>query len=92
MIKSVGHSASASVDLAKIRENGKSKAPEKIGHGNAVAAAASSNATPIRRMADEGAPVDLDRVAAIKQAIAQGQYPVDAEAIAESMIALDLDK
>jgi len=92
MIKSVGHSASASVDLAKIRENGKSQAPEKVGQGNAVANAASSTATPIARMAAEGAPVDLDRVAAIKQAIAQGNYPVDAEAIAESMIALDLDK
>lgn len=90
MIKSVGHMAGAPVDLAKLREGGKSKAADKIGHGNAVSAVASSNATPIARMAAEGAPIDFDRVAAIKDAIAQGKYPVDAEKIAESMIALDL--
>ena len=41
-------------------------------------------------MAAQGAPVDMDRVAAIKEAIASGNYPVDAQAIAERMIALDL--
>lgn len=90
MIKSVGPSLGSPVDLAKLRESGKSRAAEKIGHGNAVAAAASSNATPIARMAAEGAPIDFDHVAAIKEAIAQGKYPVDAEKIAESMISLDL--
>lgn len=90
MIKSVGPSMGAPVDLAKLQEGGKSKAASKIGHGNAVAAAASSNATPIARMAAEGAPVDFDRIAAIKEAIAAGKYPVDAEKIADRMIALDL--
>ncbi|MEZ5656716.1 MAG: flagellar biosynthesis anti-sigma factor FlgM [Sphingobium sp.] len=90
MIKSVGPSLGNPVDLGKARESGNSKAAAKIGHGNAVAAAASSNATPIARMAAEGAPVDFDRVAAIKEAIAAGKYPVDAEKIAERMIALDL--
>jgi negative regulator of flagellin synthesis FlgM len=41
-------------------------------------------------MASEGAPVDMDKIAAIKAAIASGNYPVDADAIAERMIALDL--
>ena len=90
MIKSIGQMAGAPVDLAKLREGGKAKAAEQIGHGNDVAAVASANATPIARMAAQGAPVDMDRVAAIKEAIAQGKYPVDAEKIAESMIALDL--
>ncbi len=90
MIKSVGPSVGSPVDLAKLREGSKSRAAEKIGHGNAVAAAASSKATPIARMAAEGAPVDMDHVAAIKAAIAQGKYPVDPEKIAESMISLDL--
>lgn len=90
MIKSVGPSIGAPVDLGKTREGGKSKAASSIGGGNAVAAAASAGATPFARMAAEGAPVDMDRVAAIKQAIASGNYPVDAEKIAERMIALDL--
>lgn len=90
MIKSVGPQSGSPVDLAKLREGGKSRAAEHIGHGNGVAAVASSNATPIARMAAQGAPVDFDRVAAIKEAIASGNYPVDAEKIAERMIALDL--
>lgn len=41
-------------------------------------------------MAAEGAPIDMDRVAAIKAAIASGNYPVNPSAIAERMVALDL--
>ncbi len=37
-----------------------------------------------------GPPVDSARVAAIRAAIAEGRYPVDAEKIAERMVALDL--
>jgi len=90
VIKSVGPSYGTPVGLGSVRENGKRKAAEKIGHGNAVASVASSNATPIRSMAEEGAPVDFDRILAIKEAIAAGKYPVDADKIAERMITLDL--
>lgn len=37
-----------------------------------------------------GPPVDSDKVAAIRQAIAEGRYAVDPEAIAERMIEADL--
>jgi negative regulator of flagellin synthesis FlgM len=37
-----------------------------------------------------GPPVDDAKVAAIRSAIAEGRYPVDADKIAERMIALDL--
>jgi negative regulator of flagellin synthesis FlgM len=90
VIKSVGPSYGTPIALGSVRENGKSKAAEKIGHGNAVASVASSNATPIRAMAGDGAPVDFDKVLAIKEAIAAGKYPVDADKIAERMITLDL--
>jgi negative regulator of flagellin synthesis FlgM len=43
-------------------------------------------------MAAAGAPVDADKVAAIRAAIAEGRYPVDPEKIARSMIELDLLK
>ena len=39
-----------------------------------------------------GPPVDSEKVAMIRAAIAEGRYPVDAERIAERMIALDLDR
>ena len=66
----------------------------------AGAAAKAGNATTERNvagpssaafdMAAAGAPVDSGKVAAIRAAIAQGRYPVDADRIAERMVALDL--
>lgn len=44
----------------------------------------------LRTIAAEGPPVDAEKVAAIRQAIAEGRYPVDPRKIAERMIALDL--
>jgi negative regulator of flagellin synthesis FlgM len=41
-------------------------------------------------MAAQGAPVDVARVARVKQAIASGNYPVDPDKIAEKMLDLDL--
>jgi negative regulator of flagellin synthesis FlgM len=37
-----------------------------------------------------GPPVDSAKVSAIREAIARGAYPVDADKIAERMLALDL--
>lgn len=44
----------------------------------------------IAELASAGAPVDADKVAEIRAAIANGRYPVDPEKIAASMLALDL--
>lgn len=88
MIKSIGQAISSPIELAKSREGGKARAASPT--GSAVSNTASASATPAARMAAEGAPVDMDRVAAIKSAIASGNYPVDAERIADRMIALDL--
>jgi negative regulator of flagellin synthesis FlgM len=41
-------------------------------------------------MAAQGAPLDMDKIGRIKAAIASGNYPVDPEKIADSMIDLDL--
>jgi negative regulator of flagellin synthesis FlgM len=62
------------------------------------AAAASASATeeaaapasPAAALAAEGAPIDTDKVTAIKAAIANGTYAIDPQAIADRMIALDL--
>lgn len=90
MIKSVGQSIGSPVDLAKLRESGKAKAAAAITGGTDSAGEASAS-TPVASMAAQGAPIDMDRVAAVKNAIKSGNYPVDADAIAERMIALDLD-
>lgn len=41
-------------------------------------------------IAQSGPPVDSAKVAAIRAAIAEGRYPVDADRIADRMLALDL--
>jgi negative regulator of flagellin synthesis FlgM len=88
MIKSVGQAIGNPIELAKLREGGKTRAASAA--GSTVSASSEGVTTPAARMAAEGAPVDLDRVATIKAAIASGNYPVDPNKIAERMIALDL--
>ncbi|MEO8723643.1 MAG: flagellar biosynthesis anti-sigma factor FlgM [Sphingobium sp.] len=88
MIKSVGQAISTPIELGKLREGGKAKAASAA--TDAISAGSETPATPAARLAAEGAPVDMDRVAAIKSAIQAGNYPVDPTVIAEKMIALDL--
>ena len=87
MIKSVGQSISAAIEATRLRESGKTRASATT--GSTGSAASASSASPAARMAAEGAPVDMDRIAAIKAAIASGNYPVNPSAIAERMVALD---
>lgn len=87
MIKSVGQAMSSAIEASKLREGGKVRAP---GASSVSASGASASPSPTARMAAEGAPVDLDRIAAIKAAIASGNYPVNPALIAEKMFALDL--
>ncbi len=41
-------------------------------------------------LAEAGPPISNEKIDAIRKAIAAGQYPIDAKAIAARMIALDL--
>ncbi|GLV21773.1 hypothetical protein TomMM35A_16290 [Sphingobium sp. TomMM35A] len=88
MIKSVGQNMSAAIEASRLRDSGKTRSASDKG-GPSVSSF-SASASPAARMAAEGAPVDMDRVAAIKAAIASGNYPVDPAAIADKMLALDL--
>lgn len=47
-------------------------------------------ANPARELADEGAPINHERVQQIRAAIANGAYALEVKAIAARMIALDL--
>jgi negative regulator of flagellin synthesis FlgM len=88
MIKAVGQSISAAIEATRLREGTKTRASSAT--GSTTASSSASSASPASRMAAEGAPVDMDRIAAIKAAIASGNYPVNPSAIAERMVALDL--
>ncbi len=88
MIKSVGQNMSAAIEASRLRDSGKTRSASD--KGSVSASSFSASASPAARMAAEGAPVDMDRVAAIKAAIASGNYPVDPAAIADKMLALDL--
>ncbi|ATP20868.1 MULTISPECIES: flagellar biosynthesis anti-sigma factor FlgM [Sphingobium] len=89
MINSVGQSISSAIEANRLREGGKTRAASATG-STGTAASASTSASPAARMAAEGAPVDMDRIAAIKAAIASGNYPVNPSVIADRMMALDL--
>ena len=88
MIKSVGQNVSAAIEASRLRDSGKTRSFSDKGASSVSSFSAS--ASPAARMAAEGAPVDMDRVAAIKAAIASGNYPVDPAVIADKMLALDL--
>lgn len=90
MINGVGDKALGRVELAKLGLDRATPA-SRPGEG-LVRDKVASPTSPAAEMAAKGAPVDSDKVAAIRAAIAEGRYPVDPEKIAERMIALDLDR
>lgn len=71
--------------VGRASEAGKSAAVDS-------APAVSGPSSPAGEMAAAGAPVDAEKVAAIRTAIAEGRYPVDPDRIARAMIELDLVK
>jgi negative regulator of flagellin synthesis FlgM len=87
MIEGVGKSGPGRVDLARGADQGSpaaaiANAPVRGRDGPVESA--------VFELVSNGAPVDAAKVAAIRTAIAEGRYPVDADRIAERMIALDL--
>lgn len=91
MIDGIGKSGAGRIELAR----------SPAGQGAAAAAPAGSAAANGRSAGLGGAvsdlvalgpPVDGDKVSALRQAIAEGRYRVDPEAIAERMIAADLGR
>jgi len=49
-------------------------------------------ANPAAQLVAAGAPIDTAKVASLRQAIAEGRYPIDPQRIADAMIKLDLPK
>jgi negative regulator of flagellin synthesis FlgM len=89
MIKSLGGQVGAALDATQLRASGKTRAADLLSSG-ATPETSGATATPAARMAALGAPIDSDRVAEIRVAIASGNYPIDPARIADRMLALDL--
>ena len=86
MIDGVGKSGPGAIDLGRV-EKGAAPAPVV---NSGIRSGQSPVESSVLGLVSGGAPVDGAKVATIRAAIAQGRYPVDADRIAERMIALDL--
>lgn len=87
MIDGVGNKGVGRLDLQRGqvgRSQAASKSDDALGQDTIAA--------PGNLLADlaAGPPINAEKIAALKAAIAEGRYPVDPEKIAERMIALDL--
>ena len=86
MIDSVGKSGPGPIDLSRAE---KGAAPAPVANAG-IRSGQGPVESAVFGLVSGGAPVDASKVAAIRTAIAEGRYPVNAERIAERMIALDL--
>lgn len=89
MIKGIGP-----VDIGRpaneaMRGAGDAKPVDRAGAPRVTEHTAAAPSLQVTQIAAEGPPVALDRVAALKAAIANGSYKVDADAIASHMIQND---
>ena len=62
----------------------------KLARPGAAAEDRASISNTVAQMAAEGAPIETDRVSALKAAIKAGTYKADPQAIASTMIKADL--
>jgi len=89
MINGIGPTGTGRIDVTRsdIVQRGTPAAPLI-----AVKSDAAEGATlnPAADLAASGPPIDAEKIAAIRAAIAEGRYPIDPKAIAEKMIELDL--
>jgi negative regulator of flagellin synthesis FlgM len=89
MINSVtGTSSAISGIAAGTTQRG--EGAQKLARPGAAAEDRASISNTVAQMAAEGAPIETDRVAALKSAIRAGTYKVDPQAIAKAMIASDI--
>jgi len=88
MINGVGNSSANRIEPARTpveRSQAVARSGDSLDRDSGAVAS-----SPASEMAAAGPPIDAERIAAIRTAIAEGRYPVDADKIAERMMALDL--
>jgi negative regulator of flagellin synthesis FlgM len=89
MINGIGPTGSNRVDMVRT-DTPRSTAASVAAPASKNAQAADVAANPVDSLVSQGAPIDMDKVARIKAAIAEGRYPVNPQLIAQKMIELDL--
>jgi len=89
MINGIGPTGSGRIDAPRTDVVQRGAPTAKIASVKGDEAQAAS-LNPAADLASSGPPIDAEKVAAIRAAIAEGRYPIDPKAIAEKMIELDL--
>ncbi len=87
MINSIGPAGTGATDAIRTPAVQKSAAVEKTGLRPEVAQTAPN---PAAELAAAGPPVDTDKVARVRAAIANGSYNLDIQAIANRMVDIDI--
>ena len=87
MIDSVGKGGSGRIDGARSADAG-----PRVSAPGALPRRAEKGAveSAVFELVSSGPPIDAAKVASLRAAIAEGRYAVDADHIAERMIALDM--
>ncbi len=89
MIDGIGKSGAGRIELARSPAGQGAAATAPAGSPDASGRSASLGSM-VADLVALGPPVENDKVSALRQAIAEGRYRVDPDAIAERMIAADL--
>lgn len=90
MVDLVGKSGTGGVNVSRVQVNG--GAPLAKAEPTVSAAGQATVSSMVFDMIRSGPPVDFGKVAKLKEAISQGNYPINPAKIAERMIALDLPR
>jgi|SRR6056297_1821901 len=91
MVDPINTSNGAKLRLQPVQTDGPAAAPGQAQPGQPVSAvdqvhlSDTASARMTERLADTGPPFDAARVSRIKQAVADGQYPVDPQRITDSI-------
>lgn len=88
MIDKLGVGYVRGLDSAGVDQNLQTKAPQ-VNNGSGQTRASSELSGAITHMVQQGVPIDLERIAMVRDAIAAGEYPVDWVRIADNILSLD---
>jgi len=88
MIDGVGKGGTGRVDIAR-QDKGATVSPLR---GNGPRPSEGGVQSAVLRLVSGGAPVDTAKVEALRSAIREGRYPVDANRIAERMLDVDFPR